>query len=70
MNKQMVRAPVFDVDLAAFKQKPYSGLENMLHHAPIAYVPALDAILIIKLDDIFSLEKKIKYSLPINQKVW
>ena len=60
MNKQMARAPVFDVDLVSFKQNPYPILENMRLHAPIAYVPALDAILITKLDDIFSLEKKIE----------
>ena len=60
MNKQMARAPVFDVDLASFKQNPYPILENMRLHAPNAYVPALDAILITKLDDIFSLEKKIE----------
>lgn len=54
----MANAPVFDIDFPAFKQNPYPILENMRHQAPIAYVPALGAVLISKRDDIFTLEKK------------
>ena len=44
----MANAPVFDIDFPAFKQNPYPILENMRHQAPIAYVPALGAVLISK----------------------
>ena len=55
----MANAPVFDIDFAAFRQNPYPTLEDMRHRAPIAYVPALNAVLITKRNDIFTLEKKI-----------
>jgi len=56
----MANAPIFDIDLAAFRQNPYPILEVMRCEAPIAYVPALDAVLVTKRDDIFTLEKKFE----------
>jgi cytochrome P450 len=55
----MTNAPVFDIDFTAFRQNPYPILEDMRRQAPIAYVPALDAVLVTKRDDIFTLEKRI-----------
>ncbi len=55
----MSNAPVFDIDTAAFHKDPYPFLERMRATCPIAYVPALDAVLITKRDDVFTLEKKI-----------
>ena len=56
----MANAPIFDIDFAAFNKNPYPDLENMRRQAPTAYVPALDAVLITKRDDIFTLEKNIE----------
>ena len=58
----MANAPIFDIDVAAFRQNPYPILEVMRREAPIAYVPALDAVLVTRRDDIFTLEKKIEIS--------
>ncbi len=55
----MSNAPVFDIDTIAFTKDPYPFLERMRACCPIAYVPALDAVLITKRDDVFTLEKKI-----------
>ena len=55
----MSNAPVFDIDTAAFHKDPYPFLERMRATCPIAYVPALDAVLITKRDDVFTLEKKL-----------
>ena len=43
--------------MTKFRFDPYPTLQHMRVYAPIAYVPALDAILISKRDDIFKLEK-------------
>ena len=53
----MSNAPIYEIDMAEFRNDPYPTLQYMRSHAPIAYVPTLDAILITKRDDIFKLEK-------------
>ena len=55
----MSTAPHFDIDMAAFHRDPYPVLAEMRATAPIAYVPALDATLFTKRDDIFTFEKMI-----------
>ena len=55
----MSNAPVFDIDSIAFLKDPYPFLEHMRACCLIAYVPALDAALITKRDDVFTLDKKI-----------
>lgn len=56
----MSTAPHFDLDMAAFHRDPYPFLAEMRATAPIAYVPALDATLFTKRDDIFIYEKMIE----------
>lgn len=56
----MSTAPSFDIDLAAFHRDPYPVLAELRATAPIAYVPALDATLFTKRDDIFKFEKLIE----------
>lgn len=55
----MSTAPTFDIDMAAFHRDPYPVLAELRAKAPIAYVPALDATLFTKRDDIFTFEKMI-----------
>ena len=55
----MSNAPMFDIDTIAFLKDPYPFLERRRANCPIAYAPALDAVLITKNDDVFTLEKKI-----------
>jgi len=55
----MSTAPHFDIDMVAFWTDPYPVLEELRTEAPVAYVPALDATLFTRRDDIFELEKKI-----------
>ena len=43
--------------MTKFRFDPYPTLQHMRVYAPIAYVPALDAILISKSGNIFKLEK-------------
>tara|TARA_B100001057_G_scaffold177272_1_gene178112 strand:+ start:158 stop:358 length:201 start_codon:yes stop_codon:yes gene_type:complete len=62
----MSTAPVFDIDTTAFLKDPYPFLERMRASYPIAYVPKLDAVLVTKRDDIFSLEKKLTSFPPIS----
>ena len=56
----MSNAPSFDIDMVAFHRDPYPILAEMRETAPIAYVPALDATLFTKRDDIFMFEKMIE----------
>ncbi len=56
----MSTAPSFDIDMAAFHRDPYPILAELRAKAPIAYVPALDATLFTKRDDIFKFEKMIE----------
>ncbi len=56
----MSTAPYFDIDMAAFHRDPYPILAELRAKAPIAYVPALDATLFTKRDDIFKFEKMIE----------
>ena len=55
----MSTAPRYDIDMAAFHRDPYPVFADMRAHAPIAYVPALDATLFTRRDDIFTFEKMI-----------
>jgi cytochrome P450 len=55
----MPQPPVFEIDPNVFHDDPYPILKRMRAKAPIAFVPALNAILITQRDDIFSLEKQI-----------
>lgn len=55
----MSTAPTFDIDMAAFHRDPYPVLAELRAKAPIAYVPALDATLFTKRDDIFRYEKMV-----------
>lgn len=56
----MAKAPVFDIDPAAFHADPYPTLAALQAEAPIAFVPQLQAILFTKRDDIFEQEKRIE----------
>ena len=51
--------PIFDIDPLELNSDPYPVLRKMQKQAPIAFVPALDAILITRRNDIFQLEKKV-----------
>ena len=55
----MPHPPVFELDPNVFHNDPYPILKRMRAEAPIAFVPALNAILITRRDDIFTLEKQI-----------
>ena len=55
----MPQPPVFEIDPNVFHDDPYPILKRMRAQAPIAFVPALNAILITQRDDIFTLEKQI-----------
>ena len=55
----MSTAPVFSIDPRAFWHDPYPTLKAMREQAPIAYVPELDATLMVKRDDIALNEKLI-----------
>ena len=62
----MPNLPVFDIDTTALLKDPYPFLERMRASCPIAYVPALDAVLITKRDDVFTLKKKLIFFPPTN----
>ncbi|MEM9623941.1 MAG: cytochrome P450 [Pseudomonadota bacterium] len=53
----MSNAPVYHIDPARFWADPYPDLQNMRLHAPIAYVPELDATLLTRHADIATCEK-------------
>lgn len=55
----MSNAPVYEIDLPAFRADPYPDLKRMRAQAPIAHVPQLDATLITRRNDIFTHEKNI-----------
>ena len=55
----MSNTPVFDIDRMEFLKDSYPFLERMRASCPVAYVPALDAVFITKLDDVVTLENKI-----------
>jgi len=56
----MSSAPIYNIDVAAFKKDPYPDLKAMRHDTPIAFVPELGATLFTKRDDIFVNEKNIE----------
>ena len=56
----MSTAPTFEIDPKAFWADPYPTLAEMRRSAPIAYVPQLDATLMVRRDDIAENEKKIE----------
>ncbi len=55
----MSSAPIYNLDVSAFKQDPYPDLKVMREVVPICFVPELDATLFTKRDDIFVNEKRI-----------
>lgn len=55
----MSNAPIFNIDVAAFKRDPYPILKQMRQSTPIAFVPQLNATLLTKRDAIFECEKNI-----------
>ncbi|MDG2230532.1 MAG: cytochrome P450, partial [Paracoccaceae bacterium] len=55
----MSHPPVFDLDPDVFHADPYPILKKMRAQTPIAFVPALNAVLVTRRDDIFTLEKRI-----------
>ena len=46
----MSTAPAFDIDTTTYLKDPYPFLERMRASCPIAYVTALDAVLMTKRD--------------------
>ncbi len=56
----MSSAPIYNIDVAAFKKDPYPDLKAMRHDTPIAFVPELGATLFTKREDIFVNEKNIE----------
>jgi len=55
----MSRAPIFNIDLEAFREDPYPQLKELRAKAPIAFVPELNRTLLTKLDDIRAAEPNI-----------
>ena len=51
----MSNIPIYEIDMTKFRFDPYPTLQHLRVCAPIAYVPALEAVLITKRDDIFKL---------------
>jgi cytochrome P450 len=56
----MAAPPRFDIDLAAARRDPYPIYRELRTRAPIAYVPALDGIVMTRHADISTCERKIK----------
>ena len=52
--------PVTNIDLSEFASDPYPILARMRAEAPITYVPELDAVLIVRRDDIHRHEKRVE----------
>jgi len=55
----MSNAPVTHIDPIQFAADPYPDLAHMRAHAPISFVPELNATLFTRRDDIFTQEKRI-----------
>ena len=55
----MSDAPIYNLDVSAFKRDPYPDLSVMREVSPICFVPELDATLFTKRADIFVNEKRI-----------
>src|SRR3984957_8521456 len=55
----MSNAPHFNIDPASFWADPYPDLARMRTQAPIAFVRQLGSTVFVRLDDIFSQEKRI-----------
>ncbi|MEM1163224.1 MAG: cytochrome P450, partial [Pseudomonadota bacterium] len=56
-----MQAPVYNIDPAAFWADPYPDLAALRKDFPVAFVPQLNAKLITRRDDIFTVEKKVAY---------
>ena len=56
----MAAPPCFDIDLAAAQRDPYPIYRDLRTHAPIAYVPSLDGVVMTRHADISACERKIK----------
>jgi cytochrome P450 len=54
-----MNAPEVDIDLQEFWKDPYPSLARMRKHAPICFVPQLNATLLALRDDIFVCEKNV-----------
>ena len=57
----MSNAPVTHIDPIRFAADPYPDLAHMRAHAPISFVPELNATLFTRRDDIFTQEKRIDF---------
>lgn len=57
----MATAPIHHIDPQAFWSDPYPDLEVLRRDKPVAFVPELNATLITRRNDIFTVEKKIDY---------
>lgn len=57
----MDSAPTYHIDPKTFWLDPYPDLEVLRREMPVAFVPELNATLITRRDDIFTVEKKIAY---------
>ncbi|MGI9365290.1 MAG: cytochrome P450 [Rhizobiaceae bacterium] len=55
----MTRPPEVSIDAQAFWNDPYPALAKMRASFPVCHVPELNAILMVKRDDIFTCEKNI-----------
>ena len=55
----MSNAPITHIDLTSFLVDPYPALSHMRAHAPITFVPELNATLFTRRDDIHLQEKRI-----------
>ena len=58
-----MKPQVYNISPDDFWRDPYPDLKTLRQNAPIAFVPQLGATLITRRDDIFDVEKKIKYFL-------
>ncbi|MGI9419878.1 MAG: cytochrome P450 [Geminicoccaceae bacterium] len=56
----MTRAPHFEIDMAALSRDPYPIFAAMRRDAPIAYVPALDGVMLTRRDDVVAAERHIE----------
>ncbi len=52
-------APVVDIQPAEFSRNPYPMLEHMREHAPVCFVPQLQAMLLTRHNDVVECEKNV-----------
>lgn len=56
----MTKSPSVSIDPTAFWQDPYPALAQMRRETPICHVPELNAVLMVRRDDIYTCEKNIE----------